>query len=58
MFVSCKGYYMAANEFNFSIQVFLILLVNQYLLKVSQEDNITSPLVTAFFLVSFFILCV
>ena len=58
MFVSCKGYYMAANEFNFSIQVFLILLVNHYLFKVSKEDNITSPLVYAFFLVSFFTLCV
>ena len=59
MFISYKRYYMTADDFNFSIQVFSILLVNHYLFKVSKkEDNITSPRVSAFCLVSFFTLCV
>ena len=53
---------MTADDFNFSIKVFSILLVNHYLSKVSKkEDNIfyiTSPRVSAFCLVSFFTLCV
>ena len=57
MFISCKRYYMAANEFNFSIQFFSIPVVNHYFFIVSKEDNITSPIVSVFFQVSFFTLC-
>ena len=58
MFISCKYYYMFANESKLSIQFFSIPLLSHNLFKVSKDDNITSPLVSAFFLVSFFTLCV